>query len=182
MTKYDKIYNLVYNHIMDYQTDILSSTYESLPSADDVRSGINIPKNIATLQKKVNRILHIIEGYNNLSWKYQFIVFSNKGKQVFHTQDRKIFIPSGLIALAKTDDQLGFILAHEIAHWENHDIKYNAVNINISQNEINQAECKADQEAMKFSKEAKYRGEEIEKLLKRLESIRPWYQCENPTK
>lgn len=165
---------------MDYQTDILSSTYESLPSADEVRSGINIPKNIATLQKKVNRILHIIEGYNNLSWKYQFIVFDNKGNQIFHTQDRKIFIPSDLIALAKSDDQLAFILSHEIAHWENQDIKDNAVNIDIGQNEINQAECKADQKAMKFSKVAKYRGEEIEKLLKRLESIRPWYRCENP--
>jgi len=52
--------------------------------------------------------------------------------------------------MAKNDDQLAFVLAHEIAHWENGDIRNNHAKIPVAPGQISDAECSADLTALEL--------------------------------
>lgn len=104
------------------------SSYERipLPGANEVRNQVRITQKIQHLQLRVDIILAEIERNNIFIKKYTFIVFENKTNRVAHTRDNTIFIPTGLIHITKNEHELAFIIAHEIAHWENEDIKNNS--------------------------------------------------------
>ena len=127
---------------------------------------------MAIFQKKVDAILEKIISYNNFKGKYKFFVFQSNDTQVLHTQGGKIYIPTGLVKMAKNDDQLAFILNHEIAHWENLDIRDNKVPIYRSPGQISEAECLADKRAIEATTVAQYKKQEIDALLQSIKGNR----------
>ena len=122
-----------------------ASRYEPLPEKPTISQRQLIPT--SQEQRRVTRITQKILEHNRFATKYEFIVFRSESNQVMHTKNGKIYIPTGLIHIAKTDDHLAFLLAHEIAHWKNGDIKDNQAKIPISPGEMQDAECDADRKA-----------------------------------
>lgn len=125
------------------------------------------------MQKKVDVILQKITSSNNFKEKYKFLVFQSSSTQVLHTKNKEIYIPSGLLVIAKNNDQIAFILSHEIAHWENQDIRNNQVPIHRSPGQVTEAECLADKKAIEISLLAQYSRKEIDALLLSLKNERP---------
>ncbi len=162
---------------MDNTLDTSYQEYQTLPVSREIRSWAILGGKIAPIQRKVNAILDKIASYNNFKGKYKFFVFQSPDTQVLHTQNRKIYIPSGLIKIAKSDDQLAFMLSHEIAHWENQDIWNNQVPIHRSPGQIVEAECLADKKAIEVTIVAWYKKNEIDVLLRSLKNNRP--SCED---
>lgn len=115
--------------------------WEALPDRPD------IPKasftDIRALQTRVDHAIttHIAPTYQDA---YRFHVFRSPSQQVIHIAGKNIYIPTGLMELAPSDATLAFIIAHEIAHWENGDIRNNRAKIPISPGQVIDAECAAD--------------------------------------
>ncbi len=128
---------------------------------------------MAIFQKRVDAILEKIISHNNFTGKYKFFVFRSPNTQVLHAQNRNIYIPSGLVEVAKNDDQLAFMLNHEIAHWENLDIRGNKVPKYRSPGQISEAECLADKKAIEATTVAQYKKQEIDALLQSIKRNRP---------
>lgn len=105
-------------------------------------------QNTTEYQSRADRAIErfIAEEYQK---KYRFTVFHSVSIEVMHTQDRHIYIPTALIKITPNTESLAFILAHEIAHWENGDIKNNHAKIPASPGQIHDAECAADELALK---------------------------------
>jgi predicted Zn-dependent protease len=88
--------------------------------------------------------------------------------QVLHAQEWKIFIADSLVKLASNNDELAFIIAHEIAHWENGDMINNLVKIPISTWQATDAECLADARAKDIVNKSGYIAKRVQNLLDRL--------------
>ena len=165
---------------MDNAIDTSYQDHQSLPWSQEIHSSLIIWWKMNQLQKRVDAIVLRIATYNALLWKYHFFVFSSTDRNVLHTKNRTIYIPSALLYLTKNDDQIAFILSHEIAHWENQDIRNNQVPIHRSPGQISEAECLADEKAMEIIERTQYRRVQIEKLLNDIEHIRPVHECSMP--
>lgn len=71
-----------------------------------------------------------------------------------------------------------FIIAHEIAHWENRDMIQKKVRIVLDGKRIQEAECKADITAKRLIEKAGYDAEPVQKWLQELEQYLPRYRCD----
>lgn len=115
-----------------------------LPSAQEVRNTLRITRNLEHLQLRIDIILREILANNGIINPYTFIVFEADDNQVQHAKNNMIFIPTGLIKLTKNNHELAFVIAHELAHWENEDIKDNSAHENLPPGIIIDSECNAD--------------------------------------
>lgn len=132
------------------------SEYTSLPEKSEVQNQLNLLREEAALSKKVQILGKNIVSANGLSDKYHFHVYQSKQNEVLHAANNTLFLPTGLLKLAKTDANIAFILAHEIAHWENKDYQTNQARIPSSPGDIKESECNADESGILLYKNAGY--------------------------
>ncbi len=139
--------------------------WQSLPKSSEIR----VEKaEWSDFQKKVNEVASTLWE----KWKkYTFIVYRSSSQKVLHAIGWLIYLPEWLIKIAKNDTEIAFLLNHEIAHWENGDIKNDKVRIPLSKWNKIDAECRADEAAKKSTIEAlglKSR-EKLQAFLRRLQ-------------
>lgn len=156
---------------MEISTDYISEAqYQFLPFSDTLQEQLEKSPKDKNLQGNIDKIvLQILQKNPTIQEQYKFIVFRSDSTQILHTRWGKIFIPDTLIQLTKNDAELTFILAHEIWHWENKDIKSDAVKKYISPGEVYESECLADWYAWKVTKILWYDRVYIDSFLTRLE-------------
>ena len=71
------------------------------------------------ISKYVNNIANkLLTGNDNLKQELRFYVIRSNQANAFSTHQGAIFITSNLLARINTEDQLAFILSHEIAHYQ----------------------------------------------------------------
>jgi len=178
--KYDKKSEIDYNTYMPLNFHTSNREYQFLPKEIDTKQRSMVVQKMDPLQIRIDTITRKILQHNSTLSGYRFFIFQSNDNQVLHTKDKRIFIPTGLIRITSNDDQLAFILSHEIAHWENEDIIENQVPIDPTNNEQYLAECHADKKAIQYIEQSGYNKERVETMLQRLEKrgMRQKYECD----
>lgn len=66
--------------------------------------------------KRVKEIGEKIASYVNNDYKWEFNLVENKAKNAFCLPGGKVVVYTGILQVAKNDDQLATVMSHEIAH------------------------------------------------------------------
>jgi len=104
--------HIKYNHVSKNEIkEICDVTYNKILSKNKICIDESKTQKITTIS---NRLLSTLDNYNIKDW--EIIVLEKKEINAVCLANGKIFINSGIFRVAKNDDQIAAILAHEISH------------------------------------------------------------------
>lgn len=85
-------------------------SYEEVLKKSKVIKNTKDAKRVKTIGKNIARVANIP------SYKWEFNLIENKSKNAFCLPGGKVAVYTGILDIAKNDDQLATVISHEIAH------------------------------------------------------------------